>query len=223
MSAKARHPVLGGVVALAVLAAPGLARGYQTAPPSGGNPDFRSLITRISPPTAGLRAKILGHDNLVDLVNRSRRDVVVKGYGGEPYARLRADGTVQLNLRSPAFYLNEYRFGDQAVPAYADPRAPAEWRSMDHSGRLTWHDHRAHWARPGRPPEAHDAHERRLLFAYRIPIEVGNRAGALRGELWWVGGAAGPGAGMMFALPLAGLLSTVLLARSLGRWRRRIA
>jgi hypothetical protein len=127
--------------------------------------------------------------------------------------------SLQLNLRSPAFYLNEYRFGDQTVPAYADPRAAPEWRTMDRSGRLSWHDHRVHWARKGRPPGVHDEHAQTLIFSYRIPIQVGRRRGAVRGQLWWVG-AHVRGAGVMFALPGLGLLAAVLASRALGRRRR---
>jgi hypothetical protein len=207
---------------LAVLVAPGAARGYDTAPRSAGNPDFRSVITAIAPSTPGLRARILGHDNLVELVNRSREPVTVAGYDGEPYARLLGGGSVQLNLRSPAFYLNEYRFGDQTVPAYADRHAAPEWRTMDHSGRLSWHDHRVHWARRSRPPAVHDPHARALIFTYRIPLQVGRRRGALRGQLWWIG-AHRRGTGVMFALPLLGLLAAVLAGQVLRRVRRQPA
>jgi hypothetical protein len=222
MSSSVARRAAGSVVTLAVLVAPGAARGYDTAPRSAGNPDFRSVITAIVPRISGLRARILGHDNLVDLVNRSRESVTVTGYDGEPYARLLGDGAVQLNLRSPAFYLNEYRFGDQTVPAYADRHATPEWRTMDHSGRLRWHDHRVHWARSGRPPTVHDKHARTLIFTYRIPLEVGRQRGALRGELWWIG-VHGRGTGVMFALPLFGLLATILAARGLHRLRRQAA
>jgi hypothetical protein len=204
---------------IGILAAPAAVLAYDTAPRSAGNPNFRSVIIAITPRTAGLRARILGHDNLLELVDRDPRPVVVQGYDGEPYARLLGDGAVQLNLRSPAFYLNEYRFGDQTVPAYADARATPEWRTMDHSGRLTWHDHRVHWKTGGRPSRVRDIHARTLLRTYRIPIEVGRRRGVLLGQLWWVGGH-GQGAGVLFALPLAGLVVVVLAGRLVGRLRR---
>lgn len=212
----------GSLAALGLLLVPAAVLGYDTSPRSAGNPSFRSVITAIAPRTVGLRARILGHDNLVELVDRSPRPVVVQGYDREPYARLLSDGAVQLNLRSPAFYLNEYRFGDQTVPAYADRRAAPEWRTMDHSGRLTWHDHRVHWTRAGRPGRVRDAHARTLLFHYRIPIRVGRRRGALRGELWWVG-SHGQGNGAMFALPLVALAAAVLAGRALRSLRRQPA
>lgn len=93
-------------ILLGVTAGP--AHGYQTAPASGGDARYRSVVIAIDPPAPGVSASIVGDDNLVRLDNRSPSTVVVLGYSGDQYARLLPDGTVQLNLRSPAFYLNEY-------------------------------------------------------------------------------------------------------------------
>jgi hypothetical protein len=193
------------------------ASAYQTAPNGGGNADYHSLVRAVTPPTPGLSARVLGHDNLVQLENHSGRTIVVYGYTGDQYARLLADGTVQLNLRSPAFYLNEYRFGDQTVPAYADARAAPEWRTMDRSATLVWHDHRIHAAKAGGPPAG--TQPGALLRAYRIPLRIGSAPGAVAGDLYWVGGHSHT-SWMLFALPLLVLVVALMIVDSARRARR---
>lgn len=207
---------LVALVAVLVLAAPAAA--YQTAPNGSGNPSYRSVIREVQPSTPGLSARVLGHDNLVKLDNHSRRTVVVYGYDGDQYARLLADGSVQLNLRSPAFYLNEFRFGDQRVPAYADAQAPPQWRTMDRSGELVWHDHRIHVGRGGGPPSG--TARGSLLRSYRIPLSVDSRPGAIKGDLYWLGGHATT-SWQLFLLPPITLLLLLLAADSARRGRRR--
>ena len=85
---------------------PGMASAHQ------GNPNFRSEIDSITPARLGqgIQLEIVNFDDHVRLVNKSGKEVVIKGYDGEPYARISADGTVEVNLNSPAYYLNEDRF-----------------------------------------------------------------------------------------------------------------
>lgn len=197
------------------VAAPAAA--YQTAPNGSGNPSYSSVIRSIEPRVPGLVARVLGHDNLVKLDNHSNRPVVVYGYSGDQYARLLGDGTVQLNLRSPAFYLNEFRFGDQQVPSYADAKAQPQWRTMDHSGELVWHDHRIHVGRGGAPPGSVRG---TLIRSYRIPLVVDSRRGAIAGKLYWLG-RRGTTSWQLFALPPLTLLLGLLLFDSARRGRRR--
>ena len=74
--------------------------------------------------------------------------VVVIGYQDEPYLRVGADGTVQVNDRSPARWLNEKRLADVPVPPSADPTAPPAWRTIGHGGERLL----------ARPPHALDGH-----------------------------------------------------------------
>ncbi len=74
----------------------------------------------------------------------------------EPYARVLANGTVQLNERSPAVYLNTTFYGNVTVPASADPADPPEWVTVYRSGRFQWHDHRIHWTSTALPPQVKD-------------------------------------------------------------------
>jgi hypothetical protein len=206
--------LLAAILAAAAVESP--ASAYQTAPNSTGDANYSSVVRAITPRTLGVSARVLGHDNLVRLANHGHRTVVVYGYSRDEYARLLADGTVQLNLRSPAFYLNEYRFGDRHVPSYADARAAPQWRTMDHSFELVWHDHRIHVANGGGPPAG--TRRNTLLSAYRIPLRIEGRPGAITGNLYWIGGHGhGHASWELFAVPPALLLLLLLVFDSVRR------
>jgi hypothetical protein len=108
---------------------------------------------------------------------------------------------VQVNVRSPAGYLNEDRFADSEVPARADPKAAPVWQTIARNGRYDWHDHRIHWMSEGTLPSRVEDRSRRVkVFDWEIPLEAGGRQAAVMGTLTWVGE---PGGGF----PLAAALS----------------
>jgi hypothetical protein len=96
----------------------------QAAAAHQGNPSYRSIVDSLTPAVKGLTLRVLNYDDRFELTNHSGQAVTVQGYDGEPYARVLADGTVELNKRSPAYYLDDDRFADVKVPASADPKAP---------------------------------------------------------------------------------------------------
>ncbi len=153
-----------------------------------GNPNFRSVFNGVSPrPVPGLQLNVLGYDQYYQLINKTGKVVVVKGYQGEPYARLLPDGTVELNHNSPATYLNEDRFATTAVPSFATAKARPDWRVIDRTGRFSWHDHRMHWMSPARPSAVKNVKQKTKIFNYTIPLDVGGRTAAIHGTLFWVG------------------------------------
>jgi hypothetical protein len=168
-----------------------------------GNPNFRSVVRRVTPALPGLRVQVLGYDNQMQLTNRTGRTIVVYGYDGEPYARLLPDGTVQVNRRSPALYLNEDRYGTTPVPPSANARLPPQWVTQDRVGNFIWHDHRMHWMVQSTPPQVRDESRRTTIFAYAIPLQVGAARGAIAGTLYWVGSPSG--------FPVAAIVSLVVL------------
>jgi hypothetical protein len=178
-----------------------------TAAPAGahqGNPNFRSVVHKVAPATPGLSVQVLGYDNQMQLTNRTGKPVVVFGYNGEPYARLLADGTVQVNRRSPAYYLNQDRYGTTPVPPSATPKATPQWVTQDRVGTLVWHDHRMHWMAQGLPPQVKDQSRKTVIFPYAIPLQVGAQKGAIDGTLYWIGSPSG--------FPVAAVVSLVALA-----------
>jgi hypothetical protein len=186
-----RLRVVVAVAALFALAAAPAALAHQ------GNPNYRSLIDGVTPNVSGVRVQVLNLDDRLELQNTSGRTVVVQGYNGEPYARLLADGTVQVNRRSPAFYLNDDRFAQVKVPATAKPSATPQWQLVDKAGRFEWHDHRIHWMSTIPPKQVTDRGKRTKVFDWKVPLQVGATRGSVNGTLFWqprAGGGAPVGA-----------------------------
>ncbi|HVP01623.1 MAG TPA: hypothetical protein VMT10_03555 [Solirubrobacteraceae bacterium] len=192
--------------------------GAPAALAHGGNPNYRSVFTGVTPHAfPGVQVQVLGYDQNYQVTNKSGKLVVIKGYQNEPYARLLPDGTVEVNHNSPAFYLNADRYATATVPSYAKASAPPDWRVIDRTGQFIWHDHRMHWMSTSRPPAVKDAKKKTKIFDYAIPISVGGTAGAIHGTLWWVGPAGGgltTGAIAAFlALAVAGVALVVVVRR----------
>jgi hypothetical protein len=167
-------------VALAVLA---------TAAPAAsahqGNPNYLSQINAVTPAVDGLSVEVLSRDDRLLLRNTSGRDIVVEGYDGEPYARVLGNGTVEVNEDSPAFYLNDDRFGDVAPPKEADGKGAPRWRELSRTGRFEWHDHRMHWMSQQPPERVRDATEQTKIYDWSVPVAVDGRTGAIAGTLFW--------------------------------------
>lgn len=174
---------LGLLALLILVVAPATACAHE------GNPNFRSEITSVEPESLGegLQFEVINYDDHVRLANHSGKSVLIKGYDGEPYARLKADGTVEVNLNSPSYYLNDDRYGEVKVPARADVKAAPDWKQIGDDGEFSWHDHRSHYMSPSTPPQVKDESKETKIFDYTIPIEVGGRPARVNGTLTWVG------------------------------------
>ena len=157
-----------------------------------GNPDYRSEVRQILPAVEGLEAEVLSSDDRIELRNGSHSLVVVDGYRGEPYVRFLPDGTVQVNRRSPAAYLNEDRFAQVDVPASARPDAPPRWEQVAENGRYDWHDHRIHWMSKTPPQPVREDESRRVkIFDWKLPVAVAGRRATIQGTLTWLGKDSG--------------------------------
>ena len=173
-----------------------------------GNPDYRSEVTAITPgrDAPGIEAEVVNFDDSVVLRNDSGKTVVVKGYEGEPFARISADGLVEVNLNSPSFYLNQDRYAEVDIPSRADPDKAPDWDEVDRSGQFAWHDHRSHYMGKNTPPQVSDRSVPTVIFDYSIPISVDGDPAAINGTLSWVGSDSG-----FPVAPFAGLGVVVLL------------
>lgn len=174
-----RLPVVLAVVAAALLAPTGaLAHSGQT-----GGTDYRSSITAV--PT-GLTARVVGGDDRLEITRTTAKEVVIMGYGGEPYLRLDAQGTWE-NRNSPAVALNDVRQTSEAIPAAATKIAP-DWVQTGTGTSVVFHDHRAHWM-ASRPPAKvrADPSQERVLYDWSVPVAVDGTAGEITGDLTWLG------------------------------------
>jgi hypothetical protein len=168
--------------------APALATSDQQQNPlndQGSSPNYRSLITSIRPRVAGLNLQVLQFSDRLQLQNRTGRTVSIEGYEAEPYARIQANGTVEVNKHSPAYYLNQSFYGNVAVPSFATAKATPQWSVVDRTGQFEWHDHRIHWMSPVLPPQVKDKGKRTLIFDWHVPIAVAGQQGTVAGQLFW--------------------------------------
>ena len=115
-----------------------------------GDPRFDSVLTGTGIP--GLKVQVLNYGDRLLLQNRTGQTVTLEGYENEPYARLLPDGTVQVNQRSPATYLNTDPYANATVPKSADEKAAPVWKTIEGDNRYETHDHRIHWMSPGTIP-----------------------------------------------------------------------
>lgn len=203
-----RRAALALLVLFAVLATPAAAH--------EGNADFESLVTADTG-VPGLRAQVLNGDDRLLLINEGEQTITVLGYDEEPYARLSPDGTVEVNRRSEATYLNEERLGNAPVPPEADNDAEPRWQVVNRRGRFEFHDHRIHWMAEGDPPSVRaDRGERQKVFDWSVPLRSGQTTAAVRGTLWWRGAGGGPPAAaypLLAVLVLGSLVAVVLVRR----------
>jgi len=182
------------LAAALALPAAALARAGAAAAEERENPistqvsryNYRSNVTAVTPAQPGLRIEVIQYVDRLLLTNRTGKTVTVYGYQHEPYARVLANGTAELNTRSRAYYLDQTFFGRISVPPSASPTAPPHWVVVGTGGQLEWHDHRIHWMLPGIPPQVKNRSKRTKVFDWTVPIRVGAQPAAVHGELVWV-------------------------------------
>ena len=198
-------------VAVAALAFAGPASAHQA------NPNYLTRVDAITPATKGVSVDVINRDDQLLLRNSSGREVVVEGYNDDPYARIAADGTVSVNTRSPAYYLNDDRYGEAPIPKGVTGTGAPRWKVLDKTGRFQWHDHRMHWMARTRPPQVKDPGKRTVVFDWKVPLEVSGRRGDIAGTLFWTPRPATPVAFIV----IASVVMVALCAAALVVRRRR--
>lgn len=206
--------VVCGMLAALVVASAASAHG------GGGSTVFVSDVTAITPTIPGFTAVVLGSDDIIQMENRSGRTVVVRGYAGEPYMMFSSRG-VSVNVHSPAWYLNEDRYGRVTLPPAADAKLPPKWEIITLGRRWSWYDQRIHWMSTALPDVVkRDPGQTHLVFRWKIPIDVAGRGSAeIRGRLVYIPPKGGSNLGLIIGIALpSGLLvlagvGTLLIVR----------
>jgi hypothetical protein len=212
-AARTVRLAMGMLIAFAMLG-PGIADAHK------GSVNYRSTVRSVEPAVPGLKIQVLNYDDRLQIVNQTGRQVDVRGYGGEPYLRLKSDGTVEVNKRSPSYYLNEDRYGNAKVPAQATNSAPPQWAVVDKTGRYEWHDHRIHYMSKSLPKQVTDKGKRTKVFDWRVPIAVADEPGRIRGDLYWVPTSGGLSRGALLGLA-AIVIAGIFLVEVVRRRRTR--
>jgi len=190
----------------------------QTASADPARPThYRSEVTGLvdgaGDPVSGVRVEVVGGDTFLVLRLAGAEQVEVPGYEGEPYLRFDAGGTVEVNVRSPARWLNDARFGalDVQVPPAADAGAAPQWETVAEDGRYAWHDHRIHFMSPTLPGDVDPTQGTvQEIFAWEVPLVVDGEPARVEGVLAWL---PGPPVGLPIALLVLSLAAAVGLVR----------
>jgi hypothetical protein len=204
-------------VALAFLASAAIANATVSQTPDITDTHYSSNLERVYPVVKGVSWKVIDLNDEIRLINHSHQTVVVYAYSASPslgpnysggeYARIRPDGTVQLNENSPAYYLNQsFYIGGVVVPPSASATAPADWVTFARTGTLYWHDHRIHYTSPIVPTfvAKRGVQHRQLVFSWYVPIQVGSTKGYLYGKLYW-------DAEKSFSFPIGAIIAFIVV------------
>ena len=135
-------------------------------------------------------SQVLNGDDRLEVENAGRSAVTIDGYSKDPYIRMSPGGKVEVNLRSPAYYLNQDRFYGTKVPASATAkaaRADPQWRTVARTGRYEFHDHRMHWMAKSVPQQVTDKAKRTKIVDWSVPLHAQGATGAISGSLFWRG------------------------------------
>jgi hypothetical protein len=206
LAAAALYALVAGITATSAVA-------------HAGNPDYESLVRGVTPQIPGFSVAVLSGDDRLEVENSGSRTVTIYGYNRrpkDPYIRLSRGGKVEVNLRSPAYYLNQERYSGAHVPDSADPKAPPQWKVVERTGRYEFHDHRMHWMSKSVPPQVTDKSKRTKIVAWNVPLSAQGTPGAIQGELFWRGsGPAVPVAAFVAfgVIVLLGGVSVVVVRR----------
>jgi hypothetical protein len=207
----------GAVVAAATLclaAAPAAAHGDSG--PDATN--YETVLEAVTPATPGIEVRLIDLGERIEVRNTTASDVVVLGYGDEPYLRVGPDGVFE-NRRSPATYLNRSLEGDTDVPDSADPEAPPQWRRVNAGDTVSWHDHRTHWMADRDPPVVReDRGSRHSVQPWTVELRHEGETMLVTGDVVWVPPPS-PWPWLVAALVLA---AAVVGASRLRHWRAAI-
>jgi hypothetical protein len=209
---------------LALLAAVALAYPAATTAHRGtGGRGYVSTFSGIQPNVLGVSVNVLGGDDRLRVSNYSGKTLVIVGYEGEPYLRF-GDGGVFVNTRSPATYLNRFRYPPALATGRADASAKPSWRRVARGVTFEWHDHRIHWA-ARQPPKAVavDPDHMHLLRNWRVPGRADGKPVAITGFLGYVPppGVRGGDGARSWLVPVGVAVGGIAAAVSVGVGARR--
>ncbi|GGI02927.1 hypothetical protein [Egicoccus halophilus] len=186
--------------------------GPAAADPAGPT-NYDSVVTAVEPDDAPFEVEVLGGDAFLVLHAEPDVRVEVPGYEDEPYVRFEADGTVLVNERSPARWLNDARYGELEVdlPTIADAQAEPVFVVVADDGTYAWHDHRIHFMSPTLPAQVDPgAGTPQPVMDWTVPLVVDGQPMAVEGTLRWIPGPSPLVPGLLVVAALAAAAAVVV-------------
>ena len=82
------------------------------------DPNYLTTLRGLEPPIPGLHIEVLNRgDRLLVVADGVKQQVIIDGYSNDPYLRVGPGKRIDVNTNSPAYYLNQDRFGTVSAPA----------------------------------------------------------------------------------------------------------
>lgn len=147
--------------------------------------NYKSNVYGVDPPADGASFTITGGDAFMAVTVVPGHTLEVPGYFKEPYIMIDADGSVWLNHDSPAYYINQDRYGNVRAPESADGKGDPEWELVGDGGVYAWQDHRVHWMSFDLPPTV-SRDRLQVVFPWEVPVIVDGVESKVGGELVWI-------------------------------------
>ncbi|GAC1316795.1 MAG: hypothetical protein NVSMB12_14030 [Acidimicrobiales bacterium] len=200
--------VLAGLAASAAPAAAHTVTGVASS-------NYESVLLGPTPTVRGIAVRLRDLGRRVEVANSTSIDLVISGYGGEPFLRV-GPGGVYENLRSPTVYENKATITGlpYPVPPEATPGAAPEWNRIGGGHIVRWRDRRTR--HEGATPAAvRDApHRSHLLSTWSISLQWGTTQIVANGLIRW---APPPSLAPWLALAALAGVAVYIASRS-DRW-----
>lgn len=150
--------------------------------------NYESQVVGLSPPTPGVKVRLLDLGRRIQLTNTGSNELVVVGYAGEAYLRIGPAGVYQ-NIHSPAVYQNRPLppgVTASTLPAIAQPAAAPQWQKISSGHSATWRDRRTRWEGPPPPAVAANPGLVTAVAGWAIPLRQGAVTIHLVGRIVWL-------------------------------------
>ncbi len=178
---RPNRTALAGLLSLLfILLGTGPAQADNAAPTN-----YKSTVFDVDPAVAGTTFTVVGGDAFMEVEVAQGHSLLIPGYFKEPYIRIDTDGSVWLNRDSPAYYINQDRYGNVQAPPEADGKGEPRWESAGSGGRFAWQDHRVHWMSFDLPPTV-GGDRYQVVFPWEFPVVIDGQQANVRGELVWI-------------------------------------
>lgn len=166
-----------GLVALAAcLAAPQGAGAHGET-----SPLIRSVIDRVEPRPDGVRFRtVSGQSALIEVTNRSDREVTMIGAKDVPFVRVGPRGVFG-NLHSPDWFRSGNPDGVAGVALRR--RVRPRWVRVAREPVWAYYEHRMHPRRTVLPKDKDGTKETLRLLDWKVPFDHGGRRGGIEGHI----------------------------------------
>lgn len=178
------------ITRLLVAAATALAALVAAAGAAGAHGGVVPFVSEVTTVTSAHVSASVAQPNYLVVAAAEGHSVEIPGYDGEPYLRAGTSGGFEVNVNSPAYWLNKDTDAAGAMPEHASSRAQPEWEPASIERVVAIHHHGIHWMSSESPERDND--DPFKVQDWQVPIVVDGAEETIYGELWFDPAAMNP-------------------------------